>query len=309
MAAANPDEYLDVRLCLAHPAYWVNAVAYSIIAEQADLLPDDQVADISAAALNILDEARNGTLQDSPLLSPSVKLNAVKVLASLAERMPQEHARRLLEHMQPWVPREPNHYRHTDDDHVRACVGIATTNSDLRAEAIDQLMGLLDAADSGVSARVEREARELVQEHPDLVRDQLVPMTARGNRHAAQLLRAISDAPSAEEQASAAEAAARLRTPLPAPRSRSTSALALRTMRNFRCHWTPQSGASWRIYSWNTPGHHTNRPPTKPSTTVRPGSSPMILTMSTRSSKKPSSWLLTGPARSETSRSGSTLTR
>lgn len=210
-AAANTNAYLDVEPCLAHPAYWVNAVAYNIIAEQADLLPEDRVADISAGALDVLDAARHGNLQDSPLLSPSVQLSAVKLLASLAERLPHDHARRLLEHMQPWVPREPNRYRHTDDDHVRACVGIATTNSDLRPDAIDQLMGLLDAADSGVSDRVEREARQLVQEHPDLVRERLVDMARRGNRYGAQLLRTINPEPTQAEHTSAAEAEIRLR--------------------------------------------------------------------------------------------------
>lgn len=210
-AATNTNVYIDVRPCLAHPAYWVNAVAYNIIAEQADLIPDDQVTDISAAALDVLDAARHGNLQDSPLLSPSVKLSAVKFLASLAERLPHDHARRLLEHMEPWVPRKPNRYRRTDDDHVLACVGIATTNSDLRTDAIDQLMGLLDAADSGVSDRVEREARQLVQEHPDLVRERLVEMAGRGNRYGAQLLRTINPEPTSAEHESAAEAKIRLR--------------------------------------------------------------------------------------------------
>lgn len=211
LAKKDPNRYLDVYPCLSHPAYWVAAVGYRMLAEQADLLPDDQVAAVGESALAVLDDAQAGKLRDTSFFAPSVVLNATKALASLAERLPPDHARRLLDHTRPWVPREPNKYRHTDDDHVRACVGIATAQPSLRPEAVEQLMGLLAANDSGVSARVEREAQDLVQNDPDLLHDQLAALAGQRNNHAARLLRLITNEPSAEQITVASAAATRLR--------------------------------------------------------------------------------------------------
>jgi hypothetical protein len=213
LAKKDPNRYLDVYPCVSHPAYWVAAVGYRMLAEQADVLPDDQVAAVSDSALAVLDDAQAGTLRDSSFFAPSVVLSAVKALASLAERLPPDHAQRLLDHTRPWVSREPNKYRHTDDDHVRACVGIATAHPSLRADAVEQLMGLLAANDSGVSARVEREARDLVQNHPELVHDKLAALAGQRNDYAARLLRLITEEPSAEQMTAAAAAAVRLRKP------------------------------------------------------------------------------------------------
>jgi hypothetical protein len=213
LAKEDPNSYLDVMDCLSNPAYWAAATGYRIVAEQADLVPDEHVATIGTLALRVLDEAQTGTLRDTTFFDSSIRLNAVKALASLAERLPPKQAQRVLDHMRPWVPRRPNSYRHTDDDHVRACVGIATTHPLLRQDAIDQLMGLLEANDSGVSSRVERAAHRVVQAHPDLVRDRLVAMAAQNNHYAARLLRLITDEPSADQLATAAAAATRLRTP------------------------------------------------------------------------------------------------
>ncbi len=213
LAKEDPNRYLDVRECMSSPAYWVAGTGYRMLAEQADLVPDDHVAEIGTSALDVLDEAQVGTLRDTAFFDSSVWLNAVKALASLAERLPLDQALRLLDYMRPWVPRRPNSYRHTDDDQVRACVGIATAHPQLRSDAVDQLMGLLAANDSGVSSSVERAASNLVQGHPDLMRDRLTAMAAQHNQYAARLLKLITDEPSADQLAVAAAAAAQLRTP------------------------------------------------------------------------------------------------
>jgi hypothetical protein len=215
VAKNDPNVYLDVRDTLESPAYWVAGTGYQIVAVQADLVPDNQVTEITGAALIVLDDALAGTLQDTTY-STSVKANAFKALSMLADRMPVEHAWRVLEHTRPWVPRKTNHHRHTDDDHVRACARIATAHPELRADALDQLMDLIKAKDSGVAGRAEREVHDLVQQHPDLVRDRLTSMTAESNQYAARLLGLITTEPTTGAMAAAAAAANRLATP---PRS------------------------------------------------------------------------------------------
>ncbi|MYW91702.1 hypothetical protein G3I59_14090 [Amycolatopsis rubida] len=207
LARATGDRYVDVRHDLTAPAYWVPAAAFRILAVQADRVPDDHVNEIVDAALDVLDRHRAGQLQDAPFFSPSLALEATKAAAALAGRTTIEQASRLLDHLEPSVPRGLDHSRDTDDDHVAACVAIATSHSALREAAVAQLLDLLAQTRSGVAHRVETSASELFSQHPDLVRPRLAELAAEGNRHAGALLSLITDEPS-EAQLTAARAAA-----------------------------------------------------------------------------------------------------
>ena len=214
LAKAAGDRYLDVRSYLEPTAaYWVPATAFHVVATQADLVPDDHVNDIVAAALDVVHRRQAGTLRDMPFLSPSVHLAAVEALAALSDRLPEDAAHEVLRHLRPYVPREPNHYHHTDDSHVRACVGITGAHPTLRGEAIDQLLDLLAAADSGVSQRVESQAGNLFVRYMDLVGDRLKALSAAGNTYAAAVLAWAGGPPDDEQLGKARAAAIALSTP------------------------------------------------------------------------------------------------
>lgn len=209
LAKAAGDAYLDVRHHLQpSPAYWVPATALRVIATQADIVPDEHVAEIVDAAVDVLERDRAGTLRDTPLLSPSVRLDAMRALAALAPRLSETAASSVLDYLKPFVPRRQNSYRHTDDSHVRICVGIAGTHTSLRAAALDQLIGLLAAADSGVSQRVEHEAADLFIQYSSLVDDRLRELSADGNTYASALLTLGGDAPDAAQMTAPAAALA-----------------------------------------------------------------------------------------------------
>jgi hypothetical protein len=59
------DQYLDVTGYLDQAAYWVRASALRLIAAQADLVPDDQVAAIAERAFTVLDQVQAGELRDT----------------------------------------------------------------------------------------------------------------------------------------------------------------------------------------------------------------------------------------------------
>jgi len=206
LAKGAGDTYFDVRPHLQPTAaYWVPATALRIIAVQSDIVPDEHVVEIVDAAVDVLMQDRAGTLCNTPLLSP-VLLDALRVLAALAPRVPEIPATRVVDYLKPLVPRRPNSYRHTDDSHVRICVGIGGTHSSLRAAALDQLLDLLATADSGVSQRVEHAATDLFLRFPALVDSRLRALSADGNNYASALLALSGNAPDAD-QATAAGAA------------------------------------------------------------------------------------------------------
>ncbi|HWD81432.1 MAG TPA: hypothetical protein VG497_21200 [Kribbella sp.] len=207
------DRFLDVRSRLTAPAYWASATAFRLLAAQADLVPDDDVDEVAGIALDVLAEERAGRLRDTPLFSPSLALAALKAVSALADRLPVEQTARLLAYLRPHVPREKNRYRYTDDDHVRACVAIASTHPSLREEAIEQLLGLLAEPTSGAADKVEQEAGDLVARYPDLVRARLTELAAQDNRFAGALLALITDKPSEAQLADARAAAEQLKKP------------------------------------------------------------------------------------------------
>lgn len=210
LAKSVGDTYLDVRHYLEPtPAYWIPATALRVITTQADIVPDSHVGDIVDAAVDVLRRGQASTLADSPLLTPSVLLEAVKTLAALASRLPEAAATAVLEYLSPAVARGPNSYRLTDDGHVRLCVNIAAAHEPLRGEALTQLLDLLATADSGASQTVEHEAADVFRQYRDLVIDRLQELEASGNTSAAALIVLSGDTPSAAQMTDAATALAR----------------------------------------------------------------------------------------------------
>jgi hypothetical protein len=209
IAQSIDDIYLDLRQHLRPtPAYWIPATALRVITTQADIVPDDHVSDIVDAAVDVLQRDQAGTLADSPLLAPSVLLDALKALAALAPRLSETAATAVLNYLAPAVSRDPNTYRYTDDSHVRVCVGIAQTHEPLRNVALTQLLDLLAAADSGVSQTVEREAADVFRQHRALVIDRLHELEAAGNISASALIVLSGETPSEAQMAEAANALA-----------------------------------------------------------------------------------------------------
>ncbi|WP_298797044.1 hypothetical protein [uncultured Pseudonocardia sp.] len=210
LARTVGDLYLDVRHHLGQtPAYWIPAAAFRVIATQADIVPDDHVAEIVDTAIEVLHRAEASTLADSPLLAPSVLLDALKALAALAPRLSEPAAAAALDYLAPSVPRSPNSSRYTDDSHVQLCISIAETHESLRAAALTQLLDLLAAADSGVSQRVEHDAVELFRQHRTVVIERLRDLETAGNLSASALVVLLGEVPGAAQIADAADLLAR----------------------------------------------------------------------------------------------------
>jgi hypothetical protein len=122
------------------------------------------------------------------MFAPSLYLSAHAALAALADAMTVLQAERLLAFIAPLIPREPDHYRHSDEAHIRSCVAIARHLPTLRDAALDQLLSLIETDDSAVAVHIRRHARNVLAEHYALIRERLEHDVANGNREAAELL-------------------------------------------------------------------------------------------------------------------------
>ncbi|MDP7703357.1 hypothetical protein [Mycobacterium sp. TY815] len=185
VAAAFGDVYHDVTEWITSPLSWVAASALQFATEQADLIPDEDLDAIVELALNAINEVATGARLDSPILGPQIYLSAYGLLAALADRLSEFHARTLLEMLADAVVVEEHHYRRTDESHVEIAAGIARAHDgNLRATALEQLVGLYarDAHPFRASAR------DTLLRNLDQVRDRLQEMAGNGHHEAGALL-------------------------------------------------------------------------------------------------------------------------
>lgn len=187
IAAGVGERYLDVIDQLDRSAPWERGVAYQVLAEQGDLVPDAQASTIVERALADIDAVVKGRARDATPFVPQVYRSAHQAIAALADRTSADQARQILDHLAPLVTREPGHYRHTDDAHVDALVGVAMAHPTLRQAALSQLLDLLAQGDS-VAERVLRQAPQLFREDQDTVLPRLRELAAGGSEHAARAL-------------------------------------------------------------------------------------------------------------------------
>lgn len=208
IAAAFGDVYHDVTEWMTSPLSWVASSALQFATEQADLIPDKDLDAVVELALSAIDDVATGTRLDSPILSPQIYLSAYGLLAALAERLSERHARTLLDMLDDAVVVKEHHYRRTDESHVEIAAGIARAhNGELRDTAVEQLVGLYARGAHPFRAS----ARNTLLRNLDQVRDRLQEM-ATNDHHEAGALLGYSDPGHVSPEAARA-AAQRLSTP------------------------------------------------------------------------------------------------
>ncbi|NIA26120.1 MAG: hypothetical protein GWP04_11210 [Gammaproteobacteria bacterium] len=177
--------YVDVRRELSRSGPWERAAAYRAIAAEADLVPDDHVDEIVAAALGNARAVADGLVRQSGS-APELWASAIAALATLVERAPDGLAGDALRLLSPLVERDAGTYRFTDTDHMRALAGIVRGHKTQRDEALHQL-GRALATEGPLSDTALKVAGDLLASEEaavPLLRD----LASRGNEHACLLL-------------------------------------------------------------------------------------------------------------------------
>lgn len=173
------DAFVDLRAFLDVPAHWVRAVAMSALAAEADVIPDNLVDSIALVALDAaIEEPRS-------LFGPHVWLSAWSLVHALAHRLSLEQAARALDQLEAHIEREPNQYRHNDEDHVGTVVAIAASHPELAERTSRHLARVFDQR--GHFAEQARVAVCRNLDHlPDALVERLTQLATEGD-HTAQL--------------------------------------------------------------------------------------------------------------------------
>ncbi|WP_406447580.1 hypothetical protein OHB14_50170 [Streptomyces sp. NBC_01613] len=126
----------------ASQPWWVLRSRAALVAAQSDLGEDVVARELFDEMMDLAVRGRAGELVDSP--TRSLAIQAAKSACALVSRSTHEQAAALLDLLGPDVPRKPNQYRHTDDEHAAACVAIAMARPGLAMRALTRLFDLAD---------------------------------------------------------------------------------------------------------------------------------------------------------------------
>jgi hypothetical protein len=171
--------YVDLRGDVLEGAHWERATALNILAAESDLVPDHHVNDYLEVTLAAISEPYRS------VFGPHVSLMAWKAIAALGDRLMEADAVTVLALLDRYIDREPNHYRHTDDDHVAAVARIYDSHPSLASRAADHLAQMV-LQDSNLGETVRQAVRRSIVD-PGLLLDSLRPH-ASSDEAAARIL-------------------------------------------------------------------------------------------------------------------------
>ncbi|MEU1300087.1 hypothetical protein [Streptomyces shenzhenensis] len=164
LAASVGDQLLPLVPSQGQP-WWVLRSRAALVAAQADLGEDKAAHKMLDDLLDLAVRGRSGELIDSP--TQSLTIQASKAACSLAPRSTREQATALLDLLAADVPRQPHHYRHTDDEHASVCMAIALAHPDLAMHALTRLFDLADVhADEALKVLVRDQTLRLIGAWP-----------------------------------------------------------------------------------------------------------------------------------------------
>lgn len=138
LANAAGDRPLPAR-SIEHGPWWIRSAAVRLLAVQEDLLEDEAAAGYLRELTRTVGLGRRGEITD-PI--GSLLEEALKAACTLAGRGTAADALRLLDDLAQDVPREHNHYRFHDREHVDACLRIAEQHPHLTDAALGRLFDL-----------------------------------------------------------------------------------------------------------------------------------------------------------------------
>ena len=123
-----------------HAPWWTLSARAALISVQADLLDERTAEALLTELTDLAVRGRAGELADSP--THNLTLQATKSACALASRGTSEQAMAVLDLLASDVPREPDHYNYTDNEHAAACADIAIAHPALAVAAVTRLLDL-----------------------------------------------------------------------------------------------------------------------------------------------------------------------
>lgn len=183
LAGALGDEPVRIATNLITPRPWERAAAFTFVAACADLLVDEDGRRWCEAAFQEV----VGHPQPAPMFAPDPWLAGFKAFGQLALLSTEVQARRFLEIGAELVPRRPNTYRFTDEDHAHALIAIARAHPSLKTEAVDQLLQAM-LVDERMADVILRHGQDLLRDDPTRTVAAVGEAAADGSTYAALAL-------------------------------------------------------------------------------------------------------------------------
>ena len=139
--AAKLATYFDCRSATRALQFQSRAAAFGAAAGQADLIPDDLVSDWATSAL------AEAVQHDGRPFGADVWLEAYKLLAGLAARLPNGLVDQIFSDIDGLLPRERYQYTHADDQIAGILVGLCAGHPDKREQVAERVALAFEVAD------------------------------------------------------------------------------------------------------------------------------------------------------------------
>jgi uncharacterized protein YutE (UPF0331/DUF86 family) len=202
--------FLDITAELDRPDPAERTAAYSMLAAQADLIPDDLVDVIARRAGDDITGALAGKITATPLSGPRLLCSAAEAAAAVAGRISADTAGTLVHVLDPRLTQGGGTVAVTDESHLRMLVAIAASNDDHNAAAALSGLARLFALESPALRLAGNQLGPVVRSRPADVRAILVELARQGSEHAAEMLAgwSLTGSPGRETTRDASEQAA-----------------------------------------------------------------------------------------------------
>ncbi|RAO15034.1 hypothetical protein GUI43_02014 [Micromonospora noduli] len=176
--------FIDITADLSAPNYWTVGTAYRLIAQQADLIPDEIVSVIVGHIVAEITGAEAHELVDLRSFATSRYRGALGALAGVSDRLTPEDAETVLSHFERQPKVEVNHYRLHDEDEAAAVARIAINQPALSQRAIPHLAALLARSQSSRN----QAAQEAIDHHIEIAKPHLAELAVEDDGWAQETL-------------------------------------------------------------------------------------------------------------------------
>jgi hypothetical protein len=188
VAGQTTEEFLDVTPELNRPSAVERSAAYSVLAPQADLIPDGLVNVIGDRALADMEAARDGKIAETGFHGLGILVSAARAAADVVGRLAGDIPGRLMSALDWRLSQTKGTISQTDEPHLRLLVAIAAADDDSNAaEAFERIAGLFAVESPALRGRG-IDLAPAVRRRPDGVRKILVSLARQGSDQAAEML-------------------------------------------------------------------------------------------------------------------------
>jgi len=140
--------FLDVTAELSRPAAAERSVAYTVLAAQADLIPDELVNAVAGQARDDIEDAHAGRTAETPFSGRPLLVSASEAAAAAAGRLSGQIAEQLMATLDWRLTMDKDTAVWTDEPHLRMLVAIAAADDDGSATAAFSRISRLFAVES-----------------------------------------------------------------------------------------------------------------------------------------------------------------